>query len=116
MKRSVGYALRRALAALVLFGFGVAVVAVLDYRENTGNLAVSVIGGSVKAPPPKLELPSSFYLYARPWWAIPVAIVVGLLGPVLSALIYRPRIGWSSEFPRHRRLRFGGPGSRAPLA
>jgi hypothetical protein len=109
------FALRRTVAALVLFGCVVGTVAVLDLRENTGNLSPSSPAYSASWAGRPVLHPSDF-LYARPWWAIPVAIAVGLFGLALSALIYPPRVGWSSPFSARGRLRLGGPGSRPPLA
>ena len=115
VRGAVVFALRRTLAALVLFGCVGAIVAVLDYRENTGKLSPDSPAYAASLAGRPLLHPSDF-VYARPWWAIPVAIAVGLFGLALSALIYRPRVGWSSPFSARGRLRLGGPGSRPPLA
>jgi hypothetical protein len=88
VRGAVVFALRRMLAALVLIGGVVVVVAILDYRESTGNLS--------------------------PWWAIPVAITVGMFALALSVLIYPRRARW--PLSGRGRLRLGGPGSRPPLA
>jgi hypothetical protein len=81
----VAFALRRVVAALVLFA---AVLAAFD-------------AALFKVWRPVWELPTrepihvdcsrSLCYSTRPGWAIPVAIAVGLVGMLVAALIYRPR-------------------------
>jgi hypothetical protein len=89
VRAAVVLALRRTLAALVLLGCGVANVAVLDYREHTGKLSPDSPAYATSLAGRPLLQPSDF-LYARPWWTIPVAIAVGLFGLALAATVYRP--------------------------
>jgi hypothetical protein len=76
---------RRALAALVLM---LAVLAAVDAAlfKVWHPFYVSAL------PPKSFDCSLAYSCYStRPGWAIPVAIVSGLVGMFVAALLYRPR-------------------------
>lgn len=82
------FAFRRALAGLVLLGaVAVAVRIIARYRERTGEF----FAGNGWRPSPT-------YTYATPWWAIAIAVTMGLFAAALAALMY----------PRHDHFERGG--------
>jgi hypothetical protein len=83
VRRATLIAFRRALALLVVLGGVLVAIRLTEYREQVVNHGFMT---AVGAP-----VPSEAYSWTTPWWVFPLAIVVGLLGFALSALINRGR-------------------------
>lgn len=88
MRNSVISAGRRALAALVLV---LAVLAALD--AALFKVWHSPWGDAATFHPAACNPATELCYSTRPGWAIPMAIAVGLIGILVTALIYRPRSG-----------------------
>jgi hypothetical protein len=86
MPRVVISAVRRGLAALVLF---LGVLAALD--AALFKVWHSVWGDAAISHPVACHPATELCYSTRPGWAIPVAVAVGLAGILLAAFIYRPR-------------------------
>jgi hypothetical protein len=80
MRGATALGLRKALAAAVLFGGGLAAVAIASHDERSA-FATGVTGWGYP----------TVYAYAKPWGVIPSAVVVGLLAIAFAVLIYRSR-------------------------
>lgn len=80
MNAQIGLAVRRVLAAVVAF-VAVAVAAEIPVHAHRYSQCLDVTG-----------MGCGHWVYSgTPYWAIAVAVPIGLLGLVLAALVYQPR-------------------------
>jgi hypothetical protein len=86
---TVVFALRRAVAGLVLF---LSVIAALDAAlfkvwHYAGDAAKPEVVNSIHP----VDCNPAVCYSTRPGWAIPMGIAVGLVGLLVTTLLYRPR-------------------------
>ena len=94
---TVASALRRAVAALVLFGAVLIAVDLATYKEwhpSWGFASLPAVPAMVKSI--HMDCSRSLCYSTRPTWTIPVAIAIGLVGILVAARIYRPRAARAS--------------------
>lgn len=91
MRRALGSAVRRGLASVLLISAVLGAVWVAEFKTWYPAYWESPTGG----PPP---VPHSACIHTRltcisvaPGWALPVGIVLGIVGVLLAALLYSPR-------------------------